>query len=67
MAGKWVNLTLPELGIDKKAYYISKSSYQDERIMNLTLECAPPSIYVEPEPEVEEEEATTEEEDTGEE
>ena len=67
VAGKWVNLTIPELGIDKKPYYISKSNYQDERLMNLTLECAPPSIYVEPEPEVEEDETATEEEDTGEE
>lgn len=67
-AGRWVKLTLPELGIDKRNYYISKCDYQEERLMGLTLECAPPSIYVDVPEETEEEETTTdettEEEDT---
>ena len=67
LAGRWVNLTIPELGINGRPYYISKNAYQDERQMSLTLESAPPSIYVDvaeapAEEEVAETEETTEEE-----
>jgi hypothetical protein len=46
VAGRWVNLTIPEMGIEARPYYISKNAYQEERVMSLTLESAPPSIYV---------------------
>lgn len=64
VAGRWVNLTIPELGIESRPYYISKNAYQEERVMSLTLESAPPSIYVEVSEETTEEEVaedTTEE------
>ena len=67
VAGKWVNLSIPELGLDKKKYYISKSSYVENHLMQLTLDCAPPSIYVEVAEETSEEETaedTSSEEDT---
>lgn len=67
VAGKWVKLTLPELGIKERNYYISKSGYQEERVMTLTLESAPPSIYVDVPEEVPEEEEVAEEETTEEE
>ena len=65
VAGKWVKLTIPQLGINGRNYYISKSAYQEERVSSLTLESAPPSIYVEvmediPEEEVAEDTDTTE-------
>jgi len=56
VAGRWVNLTIPELGISSRPYYISKNAYQEERQMSLTLESAPPSIYVEVSEETTEEE-----------
>ena len=46
-AGNWVKLTIPELGIENRPYYISKSGNQEERVTSLTLESAPPSRYVE--------------------
>ena len=64
VAGKWVNLTISELGIIKRPYFITKSSHQEERLTQLTLESAPPSIYVDvPEPTAEEstDEETSEE------
>ena len=62
VAGRWVKLTIPQLGITDRPYYISKSAYQEERQMSLTLESAPPSIYVDvPEEAPEEEVAETEE------
>jgi len=62
VAGRWVNLTIPELGITNRPYYISKTAYQEERVMSLTLESAPPSIYVDvPEETSEEEVAETDE------
>ena len=45
--GNWVSLTLDELGMENRKYYISKASYQEDRVQQLTLEPAPPSIYVE--------------------
>lgn len=60
LAGQWVNLTIPEMGINSRPYYISKTAYQEERVMSLTLESAPPSIYVDvPEETSEEEVAET--------
>jgi len=56
VAGRWVNLTIPELGIVNRPYYISKTAYQEERVMSLTLESAPPSIYVDVAEETSEEE-----------
>ena len=47
IAGNWVKLTIPELGITNRPYYISKSGNQEERVTSLTLESAPPSRYVE--------------------
>lgn len=69
VVGKWVNLTIPEMGIINRPYYISKSGYQEERLNTITLESAPPSIYVdvqevaEEEEEVEDADAETEEEE----
>ena len=69
VVGKWVNLTIPEMGITNRPYYISKSGYQEERLNTITLESAPPSIYVdvqevaEEEEEVEDADAETEEEE----
>jgi len=65
--GNWVSLTLDELGFEKRKYYISKASYQEEMVQQLTLEPAPPSIYVEVPEEVPEEEETTDAELEGEE
>jgi hypothetical protein len=67
VAGRWVNLTIPELGISSRPYYISKNAYQEERQMSLTLESAPPSIYVEVSEETSEEEVAETEETTEEE
>ena len=66
IASNWVNLTLPELAINKRPYYISKTGISEDRLIQLTLESAPPSIYVpvmEVSEEEETEEETTEEED----
>ena len=41
---------------ESRPYYISKNAYQEERQMSLTLESAPPSIYVEVSEETTEEE-----------
>ena len=60
VAGKWVQLNLPSLGITGRPYFISKYSYDEDLTPTLTLEPAPPSIYVEAPAEVEEEEETTE-------
>lgn len=45
--GSWVTLDLPELGLEKRKYYVSKMGYQEERVTSLTLDVAPPSLYVE--------------------
>lgn len=58
--GNWVSLTLKELGMENRKYYVSKASYQEDRMQTLTLEPAPPSIYVEA-TEVAEDDATTDE------
>ena len=44
--GKWVKLQIPSLGVDDY-YYVTKNSLEEERIMSLTLEPAPPAFYVE--------------------
>ena len=62
VAGKWVQLNLPSLGISNRPYFISKYSYDEDLTPTLTLEPAPPSIYVEAPAEVEEEENTEGEE-----
>jgi len=62
VAGKWVMLNLPSLGISNRPYFISKYSYDEDLTPTLTLEPAPPSIYVEAPAEVEEEENTEGEE-----
>lgn len=67
IASNWVNLTLPELGISNRPYYISKTGYSEERLIQLTLESAPPSIYVDVQEVSEEEEEETSEEETSEE
>jgi hypothetical protein len=64
VAGRWVNLTIPEMGITSRPYYISKNAYQEERVMSLTLESAPPSIYVDVAKETSEEEVAETEETT---
>jgi hypothetical protein len=64
VAGRWVNLTIPEMGITSRPYYISKNAYQEERVMSLTLESAPPSIYVDVAEETSEEEVAETEETT---
>lgn len=56
--GNWVSLTLEDLGLVKRNYYISKASYQEDRVQTLTLEPAPPSIYVEVPEAVEDTETT---------
>lgn len=45
--GNWVELSLDELGINKRKYYITKSNYDEEYVNTLTLEPGPPSRYVE--------------------
>ena len=62
MEGKWVILSNKALGIDKKHYYISKSSMEEERIMSLTLEPGPPIRRVEIE-EISDEEVSTDDEE----
>ena len=44
--GEWVLLSISSLGI-KKPYLITKTSYDTEMIMGLTLEPGPPSVYTE--------------------
>ena len=61
VAGKWVMLNLPSLGISNRPYFISKYSYDEDLTPTLTLEPAPPSIYVEAPAEVEEEDTEGEE------
>ena len=60
VAGKWVHLNLPSLGISNRPYFISKYSYDEDLTPTLTLEAAPPSIYTEAPAEVEEEDENTE-------
>lgn len=60
VAGKWVQLNLPSLGITNRPYFISKYSYDEDLTPTLTLEAAPPSIYVEAPAEVEEEDENEE-------
>ena len=45
--GNWVELSLEELGFNKRKYYITKSNYDEEYVNTLTLEPGPPSRYVE--------------------
>ena len=45
--GNWVELYLPDLGINGRKYYISKSAINDERSLSVTLDPGPPSRYVE--------------------
>jgi len=59
--GKWVQLNLPSLGITNRPYYISKLSGDEDLVTSLTLEDAPPSIYVDVSEAAEEEEEETEE------
>lgn len=58
--GKWVQLNLPSLGIENRPYYISKLSGDEDLVTSLTLEDAPPSIYVDVSEAAEEEEETEE-------
>ena len=60
VAGKWVHLNLPSLGITNRPYFISKYSYDEDLTPTLTLEAAPPSIYTEAPAEVEEEDENSE-------
>lgn len=60
VAGKWVQLNLPSLGITNRPYFISKYSYDEDLTPTLTLEAAPPSIYTEAPAEVEEEDENSE-------
>lgn len=46
--GKWCKLNLPELELKDEPYYISKLTFDDEPLVGLTLEPAPPSLYVSP-------------------
>ena len=62
IAGKWVKLNLPSLGLVNRMMYISKSSYEEDVTLGLTLESAPPSIYVEQQAEESTEETETTEE-----
>lgn len=67
VVGKWVQLNLPSLGIENRPYYISKLSGDEDLVTSLTLEDAPPSIYVdvsEAEAEEETEENTEDTENT---
>jgi len=45
--GNWVKLDLPELEVNQQEYYISKLSLDSAPFVSLTLEPAPPSLYVE--------------------
>lgn len=63
VAGKWVTLDMPIFGINKRKYYITKSSYDDDVSQSVTLEPGPPSRFVE----VQEEESTDTEETESEE
>lgn len=45
--GQYVSLSLPHLGIVDRKYMITKLTYDEEMVYGLTLESAPPSIYVE--------------------
>lgn len=65
--GKWIELSLDALGIVDRKYYITKYSYDDERVSGLTLEPGPPQIISETEEVVETEDVNEEEDDTGEE
>ena len=47
VAGQWVALTLPRYNIFGRNYHITKSTYQEERTMSLTLEPGPPQFYTE--------------------
>ena len=58
--GNWVTLDLPDLNYSKRKYYITKSEYSEERVTGLTLEPAPPDIYVELEKVVDDETMTDE-------
>jgi hypothetical protein len=65
LCGRWVKLTLPNLGIEDRPYFITKHSYEGDKQMSLTLEPGPPSLYVEVEPV--EEDTSTEDDADGEE
>lgn len=61
-AGKWVKLTLPQLDIKDRPYFITKATYDEDRVWSLTLEDAPPSRYVDVQEVTEIEEESTDEE-----
>lgn len=64
--GMWVSLTLEDIGIINRPYYVTKSNLDTEMTIGLTLEPGPPEVYVEvmeaPAEESTETEETTEEE-----
>ena len=61
LSGHWVSLSLPDIGIIDRKYYITKHTFDDEMTVSLTLEPGPPSLYVDVQ-EVEDE--VTDEEET---
>ena len=50
LSGHWVKLSLPDMGIVNRPYYVTKHSYDEENVLSITLEPGPPSLYVEQEP-----------------
>jgi len=68
-AGKWVKLSIPEMGITDRYYYITRSSHDEELTSTVSLNRGPPSLHVDIQEIAEEttEEAETTEETTEEE
>ena len=58
MEGKWIKLTNKKLGIEDWYYYITKTSYEEDRIMSVTLEPGPPIRQIEVVEETVDEEVT---------